>query len=50
VTGLPRHQMKLYVNAWYQAWLAGKSHDTDRFVFVDRIRHAQYEQRRVRRR
>jgi endo-1,3-1,4-beta-glycanase ExoK len=49
-TGLPGHQMKLYVNAWYPTWLEGKSHVTDRFVLVDQIRHAQYEQRRVRRR
>jgi len=49
-TGLPRHQMKLYVNAWYPRWLAGKSHDADRFVLVDQIRHVQYEQRRGHRR
>ncbi len=49
-TGLPGHQMKLYVNAWYPTWLEGKSPDTDRFVLVDQIRHAQYEQRRVPRR
>jgi beta-glucanase (GH16 family) len=49
-TGLPHHQMKLYVNAWYPRWLEGKSHDADKFVLVDQIRHAQYEQRKGRRR
>jgi endo-1,3-1,4-beta-glycanase ExoK len=44
-TGVPGHQMKLYTNAWYPIRLEGKSHDTDRFVLVDQIRHAQYEQR-----
>ena len=44
-TEVPGHQMKLYTNAWYLIRLEGKSHDTDRFVLVDQIRHAQYEQR-----
>jgi hypothetical protein len=50
VTGLSRHQMKLYVNAWYSAWLVRKSQDADSFVLVDQIRHAQNEQRRGHRR
>ena len=37
--GLPQNSMKLYVNAWYPAWLDGKKSSKDRYVLVDRIQH-----------
>lgn len=40
-TGLPRQQMKLYVNAWYPRWLEGQRPTTDRHLLVDRIRYVQ---------
>jgi hypothetical protein len=32
--------MRLYVNAWYPAWLEGRMANKDRYVLVDSIRHA----------
>ena len=40
-SGLPRQQMKLYVNAWYPRWLEGKTPTTDQYLLVDRIQHVQ---------
>ncbi len=31
--------MKLYANAWYPSWLAGKKPTKDKYVMVDRIQH-----------
>lgn len=36
---LPRTPMRLYVNAWYPAWLAGQPATGDRYALVDWIRH-----------
>jgi beta-glucanase (GH16 family) len=38
--GLPTDSMRLYVNAWYPAWLEGRKANKDRYVLVDSIRHA----------
>ncbi len=35
--GLPSNSMKLYANAWYPNWLAGKKPAKDKYVLVDRI-------------
>ncbi len=35
--GLPSNEMKLYANAWYPSWLAGKKLAKDKSVLVDRI-------------
>ncbi|HVF01496.1 MAG TPA: glycoside hydrolase family 16 protein [Rubrobacteraceae bacterium] len=37
--GLPSNSMKLYANAWYPNWLAGKKPTKDKYVVVDRIQH-----------
>ncbi len=37
--GLPSNSMKLYVNAWFPTWLAGKKPTKDKYVLVDRIQH-----------
>ena len=37
--GLPADQMKLYVNAWYPAWLDGRRANKDRYLLVDGIQH-----------
>jgi endo-1,3-1,4-beta-glycanase ExoK len=31
--------MRIYVNAWFPRWLAGKRPLTDHYVLVDQIRH-----------
>lgn len=31
--------MKLYVNAWFPQWLSGEEPDSDRYVYVDWIKH-----------
>jgi endo-1,3-1,4-beta-glycanase ExoK len=38
-TGLPQDSMRIYVNAWFPRWLAGKRPLTDHYVLVDQIRH-----------
>lgn len=37
--GLPERRMRLYVNAWYPAWLDGRRPGAERHVFVDWIEH-----------
>ncbi len=38
--GIPTASMNLFVNAWYPAWLEGRSSPRfDRYVLVDRIQH-----------
>jgi len=37
--GLPANSMRLYVNAWYTAWLDGRRSNKDKYVLVDSIRH-----------
>ena len=37
--GLPDRRMRLYVNAWYPAWLGGRSPDADRYASVDWIEY-----------
>ena len=39
--GVPKRQMKLYLNAWYPKWLNGTKPSTDKFVQVDQIRYTQ---------
>lgn len=39
--GLPQNSMRLYVNAWFPTWLQGREPRTDKFVYVDSIRHVQ---------
>jgi endo-1,3-1,4-beta-glycanase ExoK len=37
--GLPASPMRLYVNAWYPAWLEGRKPNKDKYLLVDSIRH-----------
>ena len=37
--GLPEDPMRLYLNAWFPTWLAGEKQQTDRYTYVDWIRH-----------
>ncbi len=36
--GVPKNAMRLYVNAWYPSWLAGRKQNKDQYVLVDQIR------------
>jgi hypothetical protein len=37
--GLPDERMRLLVNAWYPEWLSGERPGSDRYTYVDWIRH-----------
>jgi hypothetical protein len=37
--GLPQEPMRLLVNSWYPTWLPGKKPKTNRYTYVDWIRH-----------
>ncbi len=39
--GLPETSMRLYANAWFPSWLAGRKPAKDQYVLVDSIRHLQ---------
>ncbi|MDP9454594.1 MAG: hypothetical protein CYG60_01760 [Actinobacteria bacterium] len=40
-TGLPKKSMRLYANAWFPKWLAGKRPAQDKYVRIDRIQYVQ---------
>ena len=37
--GLPTSPMNLWINTWFPTWLPGEKPETDRYTYVDWIRH-----------
>ena len=37
--GLPEDPMHLYINTWFPTWLSGERPETDRYTYVDWLRH-----------
>lgn len=38
--GIPRHSMRLYLNAWFSTWPEDRELLTDQFVLIDQVRYA----------